>query len=119
MKKIMTGLLLMLSTLGNAAENLSLDVNTNQKQFVISLAANPTTGFQWTLQHYDQTFLELVGSHYQAPQSKLIGAGGQMIFTFALLAGKSYPKKTTINFKYAQPWEPSKGSLKTVEINFQ
>nr|WP_232220591.1 protease inhibitor I42 family protein [Legionella tunisiensis] len=63
-------------------------------------------------QKYDKSFLQLIASHYISPQTKLMGAGGQMQFKFELVEGKIYPKNTSMLFKYARPWEPDTGTLK-------
>ncbi|ASQ45641.1 protease inhibitor I42 family protein [Legionella clemsonensis] len=117
MKTLWSSLLLACATFTHA-DTMSLNVNPNQKEFIITLPANPTTGYQWTVEKYDKSFLKLLSSNYLAAKTKLIGAGGQMQFTFQLLKGKSYPQSTTMQFKYARPWEQEKGTLKQVTVNF-
>lgn len=112
-------ILLGLSITTNAADALSINVNSKASQFVVSLAANPTTGYQWSLVSYDKSFLNLASSVYQRPQTKAIGAGGQMLFTFTLNKGAHYPEKTKMLFKYARSWEANSGTIKEVTINFK
>lgn len=121
MRTILGSLLLFWGALATAAASDPMTVNVDPKQskFQVTLSSNPTTGYQWTVTKYDKSLLQLVPSQYIAPQSKLIGAGGQMMFTFELVGGKTYPASTTINFKYARPWEPENGSSKTVTVNFK
>ncbi|WP_347251285.1 protease inhibitor I42 family protein [Legionella sp.] len=121
MKTILVGLLVLCGSLVNAAASdpMTINVNPKQSKFQITLPSNPTTGYQWTVTQYDKFFLQLISSQYIAPQSNLIGAGGQMSFTFELVEGKSYPATTAINLKYARPWEPENGTAKTVTVNFQ
>ena len=121
MRMLLGGLLLSLSFLvsANAADSMTINVDVNQPQFQVSLEANPTTGYQWSVQEYDQSFLQLSSSQFIAPTTKLIGAGGMMVYTFELINGKTYPQTTEMVFKYAQPWEPKKGSLKKVIVNFK
>lgn len=120
MRMTLAGLLLFfLGSVNAATDTMTLNVNAQQPSFQVTLPANPTTGFKWTVTNYDQSLLQLTSSNYIAPQSKLIGAGGQMQFTFALAPGKTYPASTIIQFKYARPWESKKGSLKKVIVNFQ
>ena len=121
MKMILGGVLLFFGVIANAttADTMAINVNTAQPQFQFNLPANPTTGYQWTVTDYDKSLLQLVSSQYIRPQSKLMGAGGQMLFTFALVPGQTYPASTDIHLKYAQPWEPQNGSLKTVTVNFK
>ncbi|CEK10981.1 protease inhibitor I42 family protein [Legionella hackeliae] len=117
MKTLWSSILLACATFTHA-DNMSLNVNPNQNQFVVTLPANPTTGYQWTVEKYDKSILKLLSSKYVSAQTKLIGAGGQMLFTFQLLKEKAYPQSTSMQFKYARPWEPETGSLKQVVVNF-
>lgn len=120
MKILLGSLLLFFIGLGNAGgDSMSVNIDPNQTQFTITLPANPTTGYQWTVKKYDKSFLQLVASHYISPQTNLMGAGGQMQFKFELVEGETYPKNTTMQFKYARPWEPENGTLKNVTVNFQ
>ena len=50
---------------------------------VITLDSNVTTGFAWTLAaEPDPAVLEPIGSTYVSPDSDLLGAGGQEVWTF-------------------------------------
>ena len=118
MKLILGGWLLLFSLWGNAAEIMTMNVDRSSTQFVVTLPSNPTTGFQWKVTKYDKMMLKMTGSHYIAPKTKLIGAGGQMTFTFAQIKGKSYPKSTQMLFTYGRAWEPKGGSVKQVNVNF-
>ncbi len=118
MRIMLSGLSLLFVVSVHAAGTIVVNVPATQSQFQVTLPANRTTGYQWTVTHYDKSILQFVASHYIAPQSKLIGAGGKMQFTFSLVAGKTYPASTDIHFKYAQPWEPKSRSLQTVTVNF-
>ncbi|WP_028389042.1 protease inhibitor I42 family protein [Legionella fairfieldensis] len=118
MRIILTGLLLIMSLLARANDTLTVTVDPAQPLFQVTLPSNPTTGYQWTVENYDPSLLNLKSSQYIAPQKKLMGAEGNMIFNFALTSGKAYPTSTTITFKYARPWESGPGTLKTVTVNF-
>ncbi len=118
MKIFLGCILLGLSMIANAEDTLSMTVNPDEGRFVVKLAANPTTGFQWSVVKYDKNLLTLSSSEYQKPQTHLIGAGGQMVFTFTLNKGKSYPDKTNLVFKYARSWEPNTATIKNVTVNF-
>ena len=85
----------------------SMDVPLNQSKFDVSLEANATTGYQWQVIDFDKNLLSLSGNEYLTPKTKLIGAGGLMVFHFELMKEKQYPKETKIRFKYARPWESS------------
>ena len=116
---IMSFIMMVLSLSASANNTLYVDVPKNQSTFDIVLAANPTTGFQWSVVHYNQELLTFKHSVYQGPDTKLIGAGGHMLFTFSLNKGKSYPKTTDLFFKYARPWEQSTtGSKQKVTVHF-
>jgi len=112
-------ILLSFSVMANAGDNnISMTADSTQKKFVVTLAANPTTGYQWKVVQFDKNLLTLTSSDYQKPQTQLIGAGGQMLFTFTLNKGKSYPENTKMVFKYARAWEPDSGTVKNVTVNF-
>lgn len=118
--RILVGALLFSALVtANAAETMTINVDPNQSQFRVTLPSNPTTGFQWTVKKYDQSFLQLIASQYLAPKTKLIGAGGQMQFTFELIPGKTHSSSTEMLFKYERSWEPNTGTMKTVTVNFQ
>ncbi|MFI4919145.1 MAG: protease inhibitor I42 family protein [Legionellales bacterium] len=97
---------------------VNTNLSANKSGFIVTLAANPTTGYQWSVVQFDKKLLTLSSSHYQKSETHLIGAGGNMLFTFSLRKGKSYPAKSDMVFKYARSWEPSAGMLKKVKINF-
>lgn len=118
MKIFLSCILLGLSMIANADDTLSMNVNPEESSFVVKLAANPTTGFQWSVVKYDKNLLTLSSSQYQKPQTNLIGAGGQMMFTFTLNKGKSRPDKTNLVFKYARSWEPNTATTKNVTVDF-
>ena len=118
MKILFSSLLLGFAMTVHADDELSLDVNVKDPSFVISLPANPTTGFQWAVDQYDKNILTLSSSVYQKPQTNLVGAGGQMQFTFTLQKGKALPEHTHLQFKYARAWEPKTATVKKVQVNF-
>jgi predicted secreted protein len=77
----------------------------------LTLAANPTTGYQWQLAApVDQNVLKFTSSRHSGPQSAMPGAGGQQILGFTA-AGQG---KTTISLKYVRPWETNTPPAKTV-----
>jgi inhibitor of cysteine peptidase len=86
-----------------AAEPKPIDVRAGQ-EFKITLQSNPTTGYLWRFaKPPDEKFLKLVSTKYQAPESKLVGAGGSEVWTFKALA----EGKTTLELNYQRPWEKS------------
>lgn len=119
MRLILGSFLLWCSFLSYGADALTLHVKSTSPQFTVTLPANPTTGYQWNVAKYDKQHFRLISSRYIAPRTRLIGAGGQMIFTFAPAKGKAYPPTTQMTFNYARPWESTGGTLKQVNINFK
>ncbi len=92
-------------------ENASdrLDVTTGQ-EFSITLASNSTTGYHWELAApLDETFIKLLGSEYNAPETRLVGVGGQETWTFRAVG----QGQTVIKLKYVRPWEKDVAPVKT------
>lgn len=118
MQKILTCLLFLNSLMAFSADTINVNVDANTQQFKITLPANPTTGFQWTLKQYDKSILKLKSSEYQASQTKRIGAGGDMVFTFSRVKKAIYPKSTVMLFRYARSWEHKSGIAKKVVVHF-
>jgi inhibitor of cysteine peptidase len=101
-----------------SGEDLSVNADSSKNSFTVKLVANPTTGFQWEVTEYDKNLLILSESHYERPQTNLIGAGGEMLFTFTLKKGKIYPANTHMKFKYSRSWEPGSSTVKNITVNF-
>ena len=85
---------------------------------VITLEANPTTGFRWELSEpIDEDILALIQSEYkpgeQAKQNPPIsGAGGTEVWTFeALTAGEA-----TVSLEYSRPWEGGEKAVRTFNL---
>jgi predicted secreted protein len=93
-----------------SSEIISVDASYSGKQvelsvgqsLVVTLESNATTGYSWALvQNSDDSVLSETENEYVAPQTTLIGAGGQEEWTFkALKKGTS-----TISMGYSRPWE--------------
>ena len=107
-----------ISFIAYANDDSSMNVNLNASSFVVTLPANPTTGYQWSVVSFDKNLLTLNKSFFEQPKTNLVGAGGQMHFTFTLLRGKKYPEHSDIVFKYARSWEPGSATIKHVTIHF-
>lgn len=117
MHQFLSGFFLLFSMMGCANDTSSLLVKVNSPNFIITLPANPTTGFQWTVLNLDKKLISLTGSQFEKPNTKLIGAGGQMHFSFTLNKASTYPASTEIVFQYARPWEKGSQTLKRFKIN--
>jgi inhibitor of cysteine peptidase len=72
------------------------------QSLVVTLESNASTGYSWALvQNSDDSVLNKTGNKYIAPQTSLVGAGGNEEWTFkALKKGTS-----TISLGYSRPWE--------------
>ncbi len=100
--------------------NKAIFVTPTQPVVIITLPANPTTGYSWYLKKYPTDFIVSVGSYYQAPQSKLVGAGGTTMFTFKFDPRVfQAPHLFAITLIYAQAWNLQHASEKTVYIATQ
>lgn len=49
---------------------------------IVTLAANPTTGYQWEYISAETPFLEQIGDAEYTPGTDLLGASGVSVFTF-------------------------------------
>lgn len=97
----------------------TMHVHSNDYAFIIKLPANPSTGFEWTIKHYDKTVLNLNKQTYQAIQSGRVGAGGVMVYCFSRKHDALYSTSTTIVFRNARAWEPaSLGTLEYITVMF-
>ena len=72
------------------------------EEFSFTLASNATTGYHWELaEPLNEAIVKLVGSQYQAPNTNLLGAGGQEVWTFrAVGAGQT----TTLSTQVLSPY---------------
>ena len=105
MKIVIISVLLSLSSyaFAEAHDDMTNTIKTTAgKEFVITLDANVTTGYEWQLtKPIDDSLIKLVHSEYVPDKTGLVGSGGKSIWTFkAVRSGK-----TQISFKYIRPWE--------------
>ena len=70
------------------------------EEFNIVLAANATTGYEWTVE-FDKTMIELVDRNYEVGDEELVGSGGDETFEFKALG----EGEAEITFSYSRPWE--------------
>ena len=86
---------------------------TAGKEFNITLQYNASTGYQWVLAKApDQKLVKLLGTEYKRLDPKLIGSGGDIVWTFrALAAGK-----TQIGLDYVRPWEKGQKPARTTNV---
>ena len=82
-------------------------------QIVISLDANPSTGYTWEPKDLDTTMFEQVGDPvFSSSNPSLVGSGGTLTLTFKTL------KAGTVNLTlvYQRPWETGVDPIDTYAI---
>lgn len=79
--------------------------------FDISLDSNPTTGYRWTVD-FDTHFLSGNEKPYLPSEPRLIGSGGQQVFTFKPI----HVGKTKVSAVYKRPWENIAADERTFSI---
>ncbi|WP_054696397.1 protease inhibitor I42 family protein [Syntrophomonas palmitatica] len=102
--------------ISEAYNNKELNVAVGDT-FKISLASNPSTGYEWMLRDWDKTRLVLVNKGFVNPNSspQIVGQAGRSCWTFKALKNGRVQLKMT----YARPWEsvqPLKKYQVTVNI---
>jgi len=98
---------------------MNLTVDPAKKGFTVILHANPSTGYQWSLEHYNKRLFKLEKKFYVPKKTKLIGAGGQTHFYFSLKERKKYPNQSKMRFNYSRPWDKKSSKITIVNINIQ
>lgn len=90
----------------------TVEVNTN-KEFIVTLEANPTTGYFWQAS-YDGNILKLVDKTYKQNDARtpMVGVGGIDTFRFKAVKAGS----TEILFTYKRPWESEIGKQVTFKV---
>lgn len=68
---------------------------------VVTLDANPTTGFNWEIEALNPLMMEQIGAAQFHSNSQMIGAAGKTIFTFKA----SSPGTCDLSLVYRRPWE--------------
>lgn len=126
MKKTLTAVVLLSLLLAGTAgcappKEVKVRADDNSRQIelrkgqtmVITLEANPTTGYTWEVEKpLDEGGLRQVGEPEFKPESDLIGAPGVQTLRFeAVNAGQ-----TTLNLVYHRPWEEDVEPLETFSV---
>ena len=90
------------------------DINMiNGQILIVSLDANPSTGFIWEVSEVDSSFLEQLGIPRFEAGTSLLGAEGVQIFEFrALTAGR-----TVLNMVYVRAFEEDTEPTNTFSVN--
>jgi inhibitor of cysteine peptidase len=84
------------------------------KEFIIALPSNPTTGYSW-MAHFDPDYIKLVNSTYIPYPTRhgIVGSGGIQIFLFKAIK----PGKTVITMEYQRPWAETVPPIKEARYN--
>ena len=96
-----------------AADNGSEIELKKGQALVITLEANPTTGYTWdVVEPLDEQVVQQVGEIEFKPESDLIGAGGVQTIRFEIVnAGRA-----SLKLIYHRPWETDVEPLETFAI---
>jgi inhibitor of cysteine peptidase len=94
------------------AENGSRVTLEVGQTLVLSLASNPTTGYQWEITELNQAILQETDHEYQADQPALAGSGGKEIWRFQAQASGT----TTLSLGYRRPWEENVEPIETFSL---
>lgn len=89
-------------------------IEYNKNEVIITLKANSTTGYQWTIQKYDPKLIKLEKKCYKYPNTALLGSPGEAIFRFKILKKES----SEIIFGYMRPWEQTAATIKKIRLKF-
>jgi inhibitor of cysteine peptidase len=95
--------------LTEAESGLAVALEVGQ-EVVVTLAANPSTGFQWSYRATPEGVVDPIGeSEYIPDQPVLTGSGGRERFRFtARRAGSA-----ALQFEYRRPFEPGSPPART------
>jgi len=85
------------------------------KQAVISLDGNPTTGYSWTYRQTKEGIVQEVSNEYKTEESALVGSGGTFIFIFEGIN----QGETELIFEYLRPWEKDIKPIETKTYIFE
>lgn len=97
--------------LGVSDNGSQIKLNKGQ-MVVITLDANPTTGYTWELAEPNMSVIRQVGEIEFQPESSALGAGGVQTLRFeAMNVGQ-----TPLKLVYHRPWEKDVKPLKTFSL---
>ena len=81
----------------------------------ITLAENPTTGYEWAIDKIDSNLIELQNSEFSLPENTGLGGGGERIFTLKTKA----TGVTRLQLKEWRPWSGDRSVVQRFEVTFQ
>lgn len=85
----------------------SVTIVSDIPEFTIRLKSNPSTGYSWFLQKYNNDLIQPVRHTYEpAADKKLVGAPGSEVWVFRMKpAAFTVPQETNMHFVYVRPWD--------------
>jgi predicted secreted protein len=90
----------------------TVDATVN-KNFVIKLDSNPTTGYEWSVKGTPKN-VTFISSNYQKPSSDAVGAPGQQLLTFKATKAGTWP----VALVYERPFAPNEpGKSMSFSVN--
>jgi inhibitor of cysteine peptidase len=93
----------------------TLLIQPGQGEVVLSIPANPSTGYIWKLKKYDEFHFNLVGQGFLKPGKGLVGQGGQAQFIFKII--KPFNDVQRVKFELVAPWDKEPVQTKTFLIS--
>ena len=101
------------ASIGEIISDNGSQIKLNKGQMlVITLEANPTTGYTWEVVESNMSVIRQVGEIEFQPESSLIGAGGVQTLRFETMNVGQTPLKLI----YHRPWEKDVKPLKTFSL---
>lgn len=85
---------------------------TPGQKLIITLDANPSTGYDWGVVKYKKDLLALEEDVYVPPENARIGQGGQHRFVFRALK----PGSSLLELAYYRPWEGSENAADWFQV---
>ncbi len=87
----------------------------------VRLPANPSTGYQWTVIHYEPALMRAPSHRYIPQHSGLAGAPGYDVwqFKFKKTAFGVSLKTATVIMEYQRPWEHIQGRKRIIRFTIK
>ncbi len=99
-------------SLDSAASGRTVELTVGQR-LVITLPANPSTGYTWEVREGAAPVLEPLGDPtFTSDNPNLVGSGG----TLRLVFRAAQPGATTLVLVYHRPWETDVEPLDTFQV---
>jgi len=110
-RSLLLALFLLIAVQGQGSlgqDDSTIEVKVGQ-EFIVTLDANHTTGYQWALaEPLNEKIVKLVSAVYSLPKTKHLGQGGTEIWAFKAV-GKG---QIIMKLNYARSWERGRPSKK-------